>query len=99
MLKTIEENKTFLVNEGCSTTTLCEDGYTTSGLDMFENLRGFEYPKKVISYVDYKKERLDRGLDHNGYDYLGFDRDERNSDGLLASESVLLISDFNGFVK
>ena len=50
----------------CSETTLCADGYTTTGLDRFGNPRDYVYPQRKVSYEEYLNAR--RNYDYEGYD-------------------------------
>lgn len=56
----------------CSETTLCADGYTTLGIDMFGNKRDYIYPKVEISKENYVNKF--KSYDLEGYDEFGFDR-------------------------
>ena len=77
----------------CSETTLCADGYTTTGLDGFGNPRDFVYPQRKVSYEEYSN--AIKSYNHEGYDQYGFDREEKNKEGIYAKNAVILINVFS----
>ena len=88
----IGNERVVFYDSDCSETTLCADGYTTIGLDMFGNPRGYVYPQRKVSYEEYLSTR--KLYDYEGYDQYGFGRDRKNKNGIHVKNAEILVNVF-----
>lgn len=85
----IDGNLVVFYDSNCSETSYCADGFTTNGIDRLGNPRGYVYPKTTISYEEYRKAFKSYG--HEGYNQYGFDREDKNRNGILAKYAKIEI--------